>query len=365
MSKMAVAGFAMFSMIFGSGNTAFPIILGKDYTSNYWVVIAGWLLTTVVVPMSGYFGAFLFDGDNKKFLAPIGQRLTFLLMILLMVMAGPFGVVGRGVNVAFGAIHVVAPEMGDVIFNLIYCVITIVLAWHPGKIVQIIGLVFTPLKFGGVALVVIGALYFGGSFSDIPKSTIPVFECFTDSAKTGFQTMDLLAAFLMGSTVFAYIKNAIGENSSKKSFMTFSFGACVVGAIVLTVIYVGLILIGAQYSVALSGTPNESLFTKIALISMGGSASWFVAVIIAVCCLGTNVALSSVFTDFVYKDILKERINRKILLVVTGVATFGASLIGFDEICRILGAVLSAIYPILIIFVVARITYYFSKKMHR
>lgn len=364
-SKITIAGFAIFSMIFGSGNIVFPLILGKDFTSNYPFSLLGWLLTTVLIPISGYFGAFLFDGDNKKYLAPLGKHIAFGLMLLFMLIAGPFGVTARGVNVAFGGMHVVSPLMNESIFNLIYCSITIALAWNPGKVVQIIGTVFTPLKFGGVAAVVIGALYLGDSFSDIPQSIIPIKTCFSESARIGFQTMDLLAAFLMGSAVYGYMKNEMPENTTKKSFLKFAGAACSVGALALGLVYCGLLMIGAQYSAVLEGTPNESLFTKIALISMGNNASWFVAIIIAVCCMATNIALSSVFTDFMHKEILKNRGNRKTVLVLTGVATFCISLLGFDEICKILGVILETIYPILIIFVAARITYYFSKKMYR
>ncbi len=98
---------------------------------------------------------------------------------------------------------------------------------------------------------------------------------------------------------------------------------------------------------------------------MGGNASWFVAIVIAVCCLATNIGLSSVFTDFVHEEILKNRGNRKAMLILTGIITFCVSLLGFDEICKILGFILKAIYPVLIIFVIARMTYFFAKKMHK
>ena len=367
LKKSSVAGFAIFSMIFGSGNIVFPLIIGKDYTSNYSWAIAGWLLMTVIVPIAGYYGFFLFNGDKNQYLSPLGKRLSFMLMLVIMLIAGPLGVTARGVNVAFGGIHIVSPSTNEILFNFLYSALTIILAWNPGKIVQIIGVVFTPLKFGGVLIVVIGALYLGGSFSSIPQSLIPASECFSNSAKIGFQTMDLLAAFLTGAIVYQYIKKSVPEEESgnKKLFLKFSLMSCIVGAVALSLVYIGLTLIGAQYATLLDGVANESLFTKIAEISMGGGASWFVAIVIAVCCLATNIGLSSVFTDFIHTDILKGKINRRIILVATGVVTFIVSLLGFDEICKILAVVLNAIYPVLIIFVIARISYYFAKKMHK
>ena len=362
-SKAVFAGFAIFAMVFGSGNIVFPPIIGKDFTSNFVYALLGWLATTVVIPISGYFGAMLFDGDSKKYLSPLGKHATFIFMLVLMMMVGPFGVVARGVNVSFGGIHLLAPNISEIGFNVLYCILTILLAWNPGKIVQIMGSVFTPLKFGGVIIVTLGALYFGGSLSEIPQSNESAYTAFSGGFKEGFQTMDLLASFLMATSIFIYLKNSLPEDKKhdKKMMLRFSGLACLVGGLVLTIVYTGLVLIGAQYATVLQGVPNESLFPKIAELAMGSYASWFVAVVVAACCLATNIVLSSVFTDFVHKDILKEKFNRKIILMLVGALTFAMSLLGFYEICKILANVLSAIYPALIIFTIARIAYYFSK----
>ncbi|MDR2075126.1 MAG: branched-chain amino acid transport system II carrier protein [Holosporales bacterium] len=363
-SKAVVAGFAIFSMIFGSANIVFPLIIGKDFSSHYIFAIIGWSIGAVIIPMLGYLGTLIFDGDNKKYMAPLGKYCTFALMILFMTIAGPLGVAARMINIAFGGMHIAAPEMNELIFNLAYCIVTIVLAWNPGKLVQMIGLVFTPLKFGGVAIVVVGALYFGGAFSEIPKSSIPVTTCMYDSMITGFQTADLIAAFVMGSAIFHYLKNSLPANISKKSFIKFSGLTCTVGALSLGLVYIGLTMIGAQYSSSLTGVPNESLFAQIAFLSMGKSALWFVAVVIAVCCLGTNIALLSAFTDFVHLEICKEKFNRRYIFLASGATAFVVSLLGFDQICAILEVVLKRIYPLLIMFVILRLGYYFMKKKY-
>jgi LIVCS family branched-chain amino acid:cation transporter len=366
-TKGIVAGFAIFSMIFGAGNIVFPLIIGKDFASMVWIAIAGWLITTVILPLGGYFGALLFQGDTRVYLRPVGKTLTSVFLTLIMIMAGPLGVVARGVNIAFGGFNIVAPAVAESLFNLLFCLVTVCLAWNPGKLVQVIGLVFTPLKFGGVVLVVIGALIMGGSFSNLPHCPAPPLKCFTESLMMGYQTMDLLAAFLMASTVFLYMKNALpAEIFSNKGKMIKAYSiACCVGGILFTITYIGLTLIGAQYSEVLKGVSNESLFAKIAGLAMGDYASVFVAIVIAACCLGTNVGLTSVFTDFVHSDVLKERFNRKYVLLASGVLTFVVSLLGFSKICGILGVVLNFIYPFMILFVILRVTYYFVKKMHK
>lgn len=357
------AGFAIFSMIFGSGNIVFPLIIGKEQSSNFWFGAVGWLLTTVFVPLIGYFGALLFDGSVQKYLKPLGRHLTFLILIVLMMLAGPFGITARGVNVGFGGFAIVSPGLSMFLFNLLFCAITVVLAWHPGKIVQIIGLVFTPLKFGGIAIVVLGAMLLGGKLSDVPCSTIAPADCFSNGFNVGFQTMDLLAAFLMSSSVFMFLKQSLPstERENKRLLLRFSFQACLIAATILSAVYIGLVVIGAQYSSAMQGVPSESIFTKIAEISMGNFASWFVAVVIAVSCMATNIALTSVFTDFISSDVLKNRLNRRVILISVGIITLATSMLGFEKICTILAKILDVLYPFLILFVFARLVMYYAK----
>ncbi|MDR2666637.1 MAG: branched-chain amino acid transport system II carrier protein [Holosporales bacterium] len=356
--KSVVAGFAIFSMIFGSGNIVFPLILGQQMAGNYFFALCGWLVAAVIIPMGGYYGAMLFDADNKKYLAPIGRHMTSLLMFVIMMLVGPFGVMARIVNVAFGGIHNLAHQIPIWIFSLIFCTIMLLLAYRPGRIVQIIGLIFTPLKFGGIMIIAIIAFCLGGSISESDK--LPSVSTFVTGFNMGYQTMDLLAAFVMAGTVYHYVKNAMPENDKgdKKKLIQFTGVACIVSSVVLSVTYIILLLVGAQYSERLSFVAAEEIFGKIAELSMGYSASWFVAIVVAVSCLATGIALCSIFTDYVHKDILKEKSNRNTVLAGVGITAFVMSLLGFQQICSFMGMILEKLYPFLIIFVAIKIVYY-------
>ncbi len=361
-SKAVIAGFAIFSMIFGSGNIVFPLILGKNHSHCWHWAALGWIATTAIIPMIGYYGSMLYNADTKKYLSPIGKHAISILMLLIMLLIGPFGVIARGVNVSFGGVHVVYPYMSEYLFNFVFCLVTLLLAWHPGKIVQLMGTVFTPLKFGGAFSVIIGSLLL--CKTDVINTGTESLTAFSESFKTGYQTLDLLASFIMSTTIYQYARNSLPESQrdEKKAILKFCAIACIVGGIILAIVYAGLTLVGAKYASLLQATPDSELFAKIAGIAMGNAASWFIAIVIAACCLATNILLTSVFTDYIHKDILKEKFNRNAILLIVGITTYVVSLLGFSEICSIMAIVLEKIYPAIIILVIARITYYYAKR---
>jgi len=361
-NRVVVAGFAIFAMLFGSGNIAFPPILGKNFASGWSIANLGWLLAAVVIPMLGYFGSMLFEADTEKYMKPLGKHITALFMLLVMIMVGPFGVSARCVNVAFGGISVAMPDCPVLFFNTIFCAIAVSLAWSPGKLVQLMGTIFTPLKFGGVALVILVAVFMANS--SIPTTDFSASKAFIDGFEMGYQTMDLIAAFFMTAPIYLYVKNALPEEkrNDKRLLVKFTGGACAVGGILLAIVYTGLAYIGAKYSTLLTGTADEALFAKIADISMGNFATIFVALVIAVGCLATNVALTAMFTDYIHKKILKEKFNRTAILLITGACNLGMSFLGFAKICSLMAMILSKLYPALIVFVILRIVYYFIAK---
>lgn len=365
-SKLVVAGFAIFAMVFGSSNIVFPLIVGKNFANHWFIATIGWLLTAVLIHFVGDYSAILYNADNKKFMKPLGKYITFFIMLCIMMLVGPFGGIARNVNVSFDCIKAAFPAVNGDIFKITYCIALIILAWNPGKLVDLIGRVFTPLKFGGVIGIIILALYLRSPNMPAISVDKSASEAFLTSLNLGYQTMDMLTAFMAMSVIYGYIKNALPaeQQNDQDLLVKSSVKSFFIAGTVISIVYIGLIYLGAQYSPVLGNTPDAALFPEIAKLAMGPSAAWFVAIVIAVCCLATSIALTSIFADYLYKDIFLEKVNQKALIVFTGVSTYAMSLLGFGKICEILGMVLSYLYPFLIVFVIVRIAQYYYNKRH-
>lgn len=357
-SKLAIAGFAIFSIIFGSGNIVFPLIVGKMYPDYYFWASLGWVISAVLVTFLGCYVAVLYEGDNTKLLKPMGKYVSFAVMLVIMILTGPLGAMARSVNVSCDCIKTVFPSMNDVAFKALYCLLMTAMAWNPGKLVDLVGRIFTPLKFGGVIGVVILALYFKDPNMPVSEIHTSASSALGNGLAMGYQTMDMLTAFMIMGTICSYIRNAM-KNTGQTDIKSASVTVFCIAGTILTVVYASLIYLASQYSPMLQNTENAALFPKITELALGASGAWFVAIVISVCCLATNIALTTVFSGYLQNDICRNKVDSKPLILITGTMTFGSSLIGFDKLCAIMGQVLTYLYPALMLFLIVQwIRYY-------
>lgn len=353
-SKLVVAGFAIFAIIFGSGNIVFPLIVGKSYPDYWYWASLGWFISAVLITFMGCYSAILYDADNRKLMSPLGKYITFLVVLCIMILTGPFGAMARSVTVSCDCIKTVFPTMNATAFKLVYCILMTAMAWNPGKLVDLVGRIFTPLKFGGLIGVVVLALYFKDPNMPTPDITTGATAALGNGLIMGYQTMDMLSAVMIMGTIYSYIKRSVPVQyqENKPYLHSAAVTAFIIAGLILAVVYTSLVFLSSQYSSMLQDTERSALFIRIAELSVGISGAWFVAVVIAVCCLATNIALTSVFSGYLQNEICRGKVNDKLLIVITGIATFCTSLLGFDKIFNLMAKVLTYLYPALIAFFV-------------
>ncbi|MES2253205.1 MAG: branched-chain amino acid transport system II carrier protein [Pseudomonadota bacterium] len=341
------AGFAMFSMFFGSGNLIFPLLIGFQSKSLYIYAIIGFSITAVCVPFLGMLGMMKFKGDRKEYFSVLGKTPAFVLILLMLMLMGPFGIIPRCVDVSYGGFELMYPALPLWLFSAFFCSLIGALIWRTNSIVDIIGLFLTPIKLGSYILLIVVGILFSNPINH--SEMVPTSSFFLGLHK-GYQTMDLLASFFFASTIYYYLKNALGKNATDAKLVHMGMLASLVGGILLAACYIGLVMLGHLYSPFLVNVPHESMLTVIAQKTLGAYAVPFIAVTMAVSCLATATILAALFADFVKEDICKNKISRPQAIVFTIIASFSMSLLGFDAICNWLGYILEFIYPFLMAF---------------
>ncbi|MDP3371886.1 MAG: branched-chain amino acid transport system II carrier protein [Candidatus Paracaedibacteraceae bacterium] len=347
------AGFAMFSMFFGSGNLIFPLLIGLKSQNLYVYSILGFSITAICIPFLGLLGMMKFKGDHKKYFSILGEKLAFVLILLMLMLIGPFGVIPRCVNVAFGGLELMCPIFPLWLFSLIFCIFTGVLIWRPNNIVNIIGLILTPIKLGSYVLLIIIGIWFA---EPVIYSEMSASSSFFLGLSKGYQTMDLMASFFFASTIYVYLKKALpAEKNVDDKLIRMGILSSLFGAFLLLGCYVGLVLLGYLYSPFLDNVAQESMLVAIAQQTLGRYAGPFITTTLAVSCLATATILAALFTDFLKEDICKNKITRPQAIFATAIISFTLSLFGFESICNCLGYILEWIYPFLMLFAIFQI----------
>ncbi len=346
------AGFAMFSMFFGSGNLVFPLLVGKESLHQYPMAILGFIVTAVLVPFLGLIGMILFEGNYRSYFNKLGKVPSFLLIAIILMLIGPFGVVPRCITVAYGGFNLLFPNLPFALFSLLFCGAIIACIWTKSRIVDIIGLFLTPFKLGGIVILILFGLWFGEGTTQGGTSSP---KAFMDALFKGYQTMDLMAAFFFSSAIVSYLRSHLSAESDNKTLVKMSVGASLIGALLLTLVYIGFISLGAQYAPYLQDAQPEHLLVAIGGHALGYFAKPVIAIILAVGCLATAVILSTLFVDFLQQDVAKERLKRPQAIYITIAITFVISLLGFSKLMVLLSAILDVAYPALIALAIMNI----------
>jgi LIVCS family branched-chain amino acid:cation transporter len=341
-------GFALFAMFFGSGNLVFPITVGTQSEGHYILSSLGIIVTGVIVPFLGVLGMLLFRGSLTEFFASFGKKGTFLFSFFALAIMGPFGVLARCLTVAHGAIEMLIPQANLVITSLVLCFVIFILTINKNKMVSFLGSLLTPFLMVAIAFIAFFGLKDG--FSDITLKSFSSFESFKVGFFQGYQTMDLLAAFFFSTFIINHLQSK-DKDSSLKIFLKSSL----IGATILSLVYLALVMLGYKYSPELINAQPQEMLGIIALKSLGKFAAPAVCITVLLACLTTAIVLTSLFADFLKNNVLKNKINTKMALITTLAIGFGISNLEFSGIAKILGPILEVIYPALIVMTLANL----------
>lgn len=347
------AGFAMFSMFFGSGNLVFPLEIGMETMDSAPFAILGLLVTGVLVPFLGLFGVILYAGNRTNFFASIGKVPAFLVTLTMLALLGPFGVVPRCIIVGYGGVQLFMPELPLWVFSLLFCLATMLLIWKHDRVIPIIGRILTPVLLGGVLLLIIAGMILG---PEIPRGTGGE-SSFVLGLKKGYLTMDLMAGFFFCATTVGYLRAHLRSDDGPSVLTKISLKSSVLGGSLLGLVYVGFVYLGAFYAESLSTVNPEQMLAAIAGATLGSFAIPVASVTIAMACLTTAAVLAMLFAEFLDQDIAGGKIGTHPSVIITLVGSFFVSLIGFDSLRVILGTTLQVAYPALIVLTLGNIAH--------
>jgi LIVCS family branched-chain amino acid:cation transporter len=344
-SKILSTGLAMFSMFFGSGNLVFPLVVGQMSDGHFTIAAIGILLTGVFVPFLGILVMLLFNGNSNEFFGRLGKPAVFWFSLVALSLMGPFGVLARCITVAHGAFKLVLPDTGLWIFSALCCGVIFLLTVKKNKIVPLLGSILTPILLISLAAIAVFSL----NGAHIPTIDGAAWSSFKNGIFQGYQTMDLLAAFFFSTFVINHLKD---QSKDQPHAFSIFIKSSLIGAALLSIVYVVLVILGAAYAPELASVPPQEMLAYVAKASLGSFAAPIVCCTMVLACITTAIVLASLFAEFLKKEIAKDKIGLPFALIITLAIAFVISTLEFSGIARILGPILDAIYPALIVMTV-------------
>ncbi len=349
-SQSLSIGLAMFSMFFGAGNIIFPLAVGQLAQNKNIFAILGLILTAAIMPIMGVIAMILFNGNYRNFFGRVGKMPGFLLSFVTIALLGPLGSTPRCIALSYTTLKSTFLSLSPTVFSAIACLVIFLFSVRKNHILNLLGWVLTP-----VLLLSLLSIIFIGLFSTHEIQTIDQtnFSVFLHGLKEGYNTMDLLAAFFFSSTILSILK--LRQKTPEQGMKT-ALRASLVGSVLLAAVYIGFSYLAAFHGADLDIAKDE-LLAAITLKIAGKHAGILVCITIATACLTTAIALISAFSDFIQREVFKEKISYPMALGVSIILTFFVSTFEFTGISAFLGPILQICYPGLIVLTLLNIAF--------
>ena len=353
--KIVTLGFALFAMFFGAGNLILPPALGTVCGENWF---AGFLMYILIDAGLSVIALLAFVKAQGGFSSCIAKQLTpktaFILTFVNTLFLGPLIAIPRTAATTFDI--AIKPLIGTTapwitwLFGAVYFGLVALLCLKPGKVVDIIGKILSPLMFVALLiLIIIGILYPMDQI--VPQAAMC--ESISYGLKSGYQTMDMLGAVLLGVIALLSVKES-GFTDTKSQMKLVGLGGVIAG-LGLFIVYGGLSYLGATASgdpemVALACSDRPGLLIRMSERLVGPYGSLLLGLIVAAACLTTAIGLVSACSQNLCEITNGKLPYRPTMFAMIGISYLLSNL-GTEMILTIAAPVLSVIFPIYIVLV--------------
>lgn len=353
-SQSFAIGLAMFSMFFGAGNIIFPLAVGQFAGDKNIFAISGLILTAAIMPIAGVIAMILFDGNYRQFFGRLGKTPGFILALIIISLLGPLGSTPRCIALSYATLKSSFLGISPTLFSAIACGIIFLFTIRKNHILTLLGWVLTPILIGSLITIITMGLIAKPEIPSIAQSNTSIF---LHGLKEGYNTMDLLAAFFFSSTILNILRVRFKDHETPDRHLRTAFRASMIGAALLAAIYVGFSYLAAFHGHHLPAHGKDELLAAITMRIAGPYAGILVCTTVAFACLTTAIALISAFTDFMQKEVFKEKVSYEATLIGSLILTFFVSTFEFTGISAFLGPILQVCYPGLILLTLLNIAY--------
>jgi branched-chain amino acid:cation transporter, LIVCS family len=349
-SSIIAAGLALFSMFFGAGDLIWPLILGGNAGDKNFFAMLGLLITGVSLPLLGLIAMMMFKGDYREFFGQAGKWPGILLVFIIQAILGPLGSIPRLITLSYATLKPYLPDgLSLLAFSFSASIVVMGFSLRRNKVISLLGLVLTP-----ILLLCLGSILFLGFMNPPAPHSIDWThgESFQNGLHVGYNTLDLIAAFIFAPMVLSHFMNGkkdMDTAEGRKEIIGKMVKASFLAAGLLSAMYVGLTYVASYYTAVLPEHLPEERLSTIAQHLLGPYGAFFACMAVAMACLTTAIPITAICSEYIQEDLLP--VNKGTLLpigITLGISIAVANL-GFIGIAKMLSPALEILCPCLIV----------------
>ena len=344
-----ISGFALFSLFFGAGNLILPTSLGVKSGSNWWIVLFGFAVTAVVIPILSIFAHAKLQGtlyDFGKKVSPIFSTVfCFLIYAIAIAIPGPR-------TAAVTHEMTVRPffDVSPLLTSTIYFGLVFIFVINRSKIIDVLGKFLTPIIVIILLIIIILAIISSPETNLLPTIKNP----FADGILEGYQTFDAIAGVVVGAVMIVSLNFGNLHTFDEKKQVISKSG--LIAGVGLLLIYGGLIFSGFLFSATFPENATRiDILTSLSLQTLGGFGRIFLSVLVALACFTTAVGVVTGTADYI-KGICKN--SQKAFVITAVICSIIGILVGsfqVDFIIILAVPALMFLYPITIVLILLNV----------
>ncbi|WP_375252040.1 branched-chain amino acid transport system II carrier protein [Dokdonia donghaensis] len=342
-----ITAFALFSLFFGAGNLILPPFLGYNAGSSWWLVLLGFIVSAVVIPILAIYGHARLQGTMLDFAKKVSPLFALL-----------YGVIVYAISIALPAPRTASVtyemaiqpyfDISSLTLSSLYFILVLVFVLNRSKMMDIVGKYLTP------AILIILAIVIGvGLFGEYEPMRASIFDnTITSGILEGYQTFDAIGGVVVGGVIVISLGFKNSSPTENKRIIT---QGGIIAGLGLLFIYGGLIYLGALRSGGAEVTDRTALLSMLSVDTLGAVGSRVLAVLVSLACFTTAVGIVTGTSDFVKGIFNNSQLAYNITAVLGCVLGVVMGQLDVMSIIAVAVPALMFIYPITIVLIILNV----------
>ena len=343
-ATIVIASLMLFSMFFGAGNLIFPPMVGVSAGTNFWPAVLGFLAAGVLLPVLAIV-AVAISGRSVRDLSSSGGALFGLVFSVMAYLAiGAFYALPRTGAVSMET--AITPLLGwegtnaNGIFNIVFFLIALFLAWRPNTIIDTLGKFLTPALVGLLIILIALASISNGRDPQVPTEDYASSPMVTGLFE-GYNTMDAIAGLAFSIVIVGSLRSK--GFKTKKSLVNGTITAALVAGALLAAIYLGLAWVGQTIPNGQSYESGAPLLADAAHLTMGTIGQAVFSAIVILACMTTAVGLITSTSAFF--EMLMPKVKYHVWACLFTALSILFAFQGLDTVLSIAVPFITFLYP--------------------